>query len=86
MNLLVIFSLIKYFKQSIYFYFIGISSQLKNATGEKAFIECIYSHYETIQSDVFDIESRAGKLVNEIRLRKGLKQQIPSLDNYIDKL
>lgn len=33
-----------------------------------------------------DVESKVGKIVQDIRKRKGLKEGIPPLDNYLDKL
>jgi hypothetical protein len=33
-----------------------------------------------------DLEGKIGKLVQEIRKRKGMKDGLPALDNYLDKL
>jgi len=39
-----------------------------------------------IIGDPFDKASKSGQLVEKIRKRKGLKEVIPALDNFIDKL
>jgi hypothetical protein len=39
-----------------------------------------------INSDPFEASSKAGVLVEQIRKRKGLEKDIPSLDLFLDKL
>jgi hypothetical protein len=39
-----------------------------------------------LDTDPFNPQSKAGELVNKIRVRKGLKAGIPELDNFLDKL
>jgi len=39
-----------------------------------------------LTSDPFDSTSKAGTLVDAVRKRKGLKEGIPLLENFIDKL
>jgi elongation factor 2 len=46
----------------------------------------IFDHWQTIESDPFDPLTRSGKLVDEIRKRKGLKIGVPPLENFLDKL
>jgi len=55
-------------------------------TAGQAFPQCVFSHWQQVQGDVFEGDSKAGALVKGIRMRKGLKEGIPSLDNYHDKL
>jgi elongation factor 2 len=55
-------------------------------TAGQAFPQCVFSHWQQIQGDVFESETKAGSIVKQIRVRKGLKEGIPALDNYIDKL
>ena len=64
----------------------GFTSALRGQTQGQAFPQCVFDHWSTIQADPFDLESKSGKIVTEIRKRKGLKEGIPALDNYIDKL
>ena len=39
-----------------------------------------------MQGDVFEAGSKAKAIVEGIRKRKGLKLEVPALDNYMDKL
>jgi len=39
-----------------------------------------------VEGDPCDPSSRAGQLVLEVRRRKGLKEEVPSLDDLVDKL
>jgi len=64
----------------------GFTAALRGATAGKAFPQCIFSHWQIIQGDPFDPTSKTAQLVNDIRKRKGLKEGIPTLDNFMDKL
>lgn len=66
--------------------FLGFTGHLRSLTAGQAFPQCVFSHWQMIQGDVFDVESKSGSIVKQIRIRKGLKENIPALDNYIDKL
>ena len=70
----------------ILFIYQGFTSHLRGLTAGQAFPQCVFSHWQQIQGDVFDTESKSGQIVKQIRARKGLKENIPSLDNFIDKL
>jgi elongation factor 2 len=45
----------------------------------------VLDHWDIVSGDPFNSESVGGKLVEEIRLRKGLKPGIPALQNFIDQ-
>lgn len=64
----------------------GFTSHLRGLTAGQAFPQCVFSHWQQIQGDVYVGETKAGSLVKQIRARKGLKEGIPALDNFIDKL
>ncbi len=64
----------------------GFTGFLREKTGGKAFPNCVFDHWEVILGDVANTESRIFKLVNEIRKRKGLKEGIPDVNLYLDKL
>jgi len=63
----------------------GLTSSLREHTQGKAFPQCLFDHWEMIKGDVFEEGSVAQNLVKEIRKRKGLKDEIPTLDQFIDK-
>jgi elongation factor 2 len=64
----------------------GFTQHLRSMTSGRAFPQCVFDHWETIATDPFDSNSKAGQLVDAIRKRKGLKPGIPTLDNFLDKL
>jgi elongation factor 2 len=46
----------------------------------------VFDHWEELSGDPLDPKSKAGETAANIRKRKGLKPEIPGLDNFIDKL
>jgi elongation factor 2 len=64
----------------------GFTQQLREMTSGRAFPQCVFSHWQIINSDPFETTSKAGILVEQIRKRKGLAKDIPSLDLFLDKL
>lgn len=64
----------------------GFDGDLKGATAGNAFVECQFSHWQTIDSDPLEEGSYANTIVKEIRKRKGLKEEIKSAESYLDKL
>ena len=64
----------------------GFTQALREVTSGRAFPQCVFDHWEQLKGDPFDETSLAGKLVKDIRARKGLKEGIPALDNFLDKL
>jgi elongation factor 2 len=64
----------------------GFSGTLRAATSGQAFPQCVFDHWEMLNSDPYDSSTQSGTLVTEIRKRKGLKDQITPLSEYEDKL
>ncbi|KAL6107735.1 elongation factor 2b-like [Pungitius pungitius] len=64
----------------------GFTADLRSNTGGKAFPQCVFDHWQILPGDPLDPASKPGVVVAEIRKRKGLKEGIPALDNYLDKL
>jgi elongation factor 2 len=64
----------------------GFTADLRSNTGGQAFPQCVFDHWQILAGDPFDANSRPAQVVAETRKRKGLKEGIPSLDNYLDKL
>jgi elongation factor 2 len=46
----------------------------------------MFDHWQTLDADPYNPDSKAGELVDKIRKRKGLKPGIPELENFLDKL
>ncbi|KAJ7923812.1 putative eukaryotic translation elongation factor [Mycena leptocephala] len=66
--------------------FFGLSAALREATGGKAFPQCVFDHWAVIPGSPLDKGSKLEDIVTKIRTRKGLSPNIPALDNYLDKL
>ena len=64
----------------------GFTQALRAATSGRAFPQCVFDHWEQLNGDPFEEGSKAHELVARIRARKGLREGIPLLDNFIDKL
>ncbi|XP_061694308.1 elongation factor 2b isoform X2 [Syngnathoides biaculeatus] len=64
----------------------GFTADLRSNTGGQAFPQCVFDHWQILQGDPRDPTSKPAEVVAEIRKRKGLKEGIPPLDNYLDKL
>jgi elongation factor 2 len=64
----------------------GFTQALRAATSGRAFPQCVFDHWEQLNGDPMEADSKANQLVEGIRKRKGLKPGIPGLDNFIDKL
>jgi len=64
----------------------GFTQALRAATSGRAFPQCVFDHWEELGGDPLDDSSKAGILCTSIRTRKGLKPNVPGLDNFIDKL
>ncbi|ETE56760.1 Elongation factor 2, partial [Ophiophagus hannah] len=64
----------------------GFTADLRSNTGGQAFPQCVFDHWQILPGDPFDSTSRPSQVVSETRKRKGLKEGIPALDNFLDKL
>jgi len=64
----------------------GFTADLRSHTGGQAFPQCVFDHWQILQGSVLETGSKPYKIVQDTRKRKGLKEAIPTLDNYLDKL
>ncbi|AFP65695.1 elongation factor EF-2 (nucleomorph) [Chroomonas mesostigmatica CCMP1168] len=64
----------------------GFTADLRAATSGQAFPQCVFDHWQIIQGDPLDKTDKTFGLVSSIRKRKGLKEEIPGVENYYDKL
>jgi elongation factor 2 len=64
----------------------GFTGTLRAATSGQAFPQCVFDHWDMLGSDPYDANTQAGKLVLDIRKRKGTREFIPPLNEYEDKL
>eukprot|EP01137_Pigoraptor_chileana_P031525 Opistho-2@19440 len=64
----------------------GFTADLRSHTGGQAFPQCVFDHWQILPGDVFDVTSKPRQVVEGCRKRKGLKEGVPDLDQYYDKL
>lgn len=67
----------------------GFSKSLAEATGGAAFSQLQFDHWQAMEGgdhDFRDVETKLGKTIHAIRVRKGLAPEVPPLDRYLDKL
>ena len=63
----------------------GFTAHLRSLTSGQAFPQSSFSHWEIINQNPFDLKSKAYEITMAIRKRKGLKEELPILSDYIDK-
>ncbi|ELU04840.1 hypothetical protein CAPTEDRAFT_21323 [Capitella teleta] len=64
----------------------GFTSTLRANTGGQAFPQCVFDHWQQLPGDPYEPTSRPGVVIAAARKRKGLKEGIPPLENFYDKL
>ncbi|XP_033740438.1 elongation factor 2-like [Pecten maximus] len=64
----------------------GFTELLRSVTGGQAFPQLVFDHWQVLPGDPLDAKSKAGMIVKATRKRKGLNQEIPALENFLDKL
>lgn len=64
----------------------GFTADLRSNTGGQAFPQCVFDHWQVMQGDPLDISSKAYQICQDTKKRKGLKEGLPDLSNYLDKL
>ncbi|EEC20173.1 elongation factor, putative [Ixodes scapularis] len=64
----------------------GFTADLRSNTGGQAFPQCVFDHWQILPGDPLDTKTRPHTVVMETRKRKGLKDSLPDLDQYFDKL
>ncbi|KAK0413175.1 hypothetical protein QR680_006644 [Steinernema hermaphroditum] len=64
----------------------GFTADLRSNTGGQAFPQCVFDHWQILPGDPMDGTSKPFQVVTDTRKRKGLKEGVPTLDNYLDKM
>jgi elongation factor 2 len=63
----------------------GFTAELRSNTGGQAFPQMIFDHWKVVQGDPLE-EGKTKEIIFATRKRKGLKLEMPNLDEYLDKL
>merc|ERR1712176_194144 len=64
----------------------GFTADLRSNTGGKAFPQCSFDHWEPMTGAPNDAGTKCNETVAAVRKRKGLKDGVPELKDYLDKL
>jgi len=64
----------------------GFTADLRSNTGGQAFPQCVFDHWQILPGDPFEEGSKPAGVVRDTRKRKGLKEGIPDVANYFDKM
>jgi len=64
----------------------GFTADLRSNTSGQAFPQCVFDHWKIVQGDVFDPSTKSYEIVMGIRKRKGMPEEVPPLDRFLDKL
>jgi len=64
----------------------GFTADLRSHTGGQAFPQCVFDHWQKIGGDPLDYSTKVGEIVKKTRARKGLKEFVPGLENFLDKM
>jgi elongation factor 2 len=64
----------------------GFTADLRGATGGQAFPQCVFDHWQVMSGPANEAGTKAYEIAKEVRVRKGLKETPPDLDDYLDKL
>jgi elongation factor 2 len=64
----------------------GFTADLRSNTGGKAFPQCSFDHWEPMTGDPYTAGNKCNETVLAVRKRKGLKEELPALGQYLHKL
>jgi elongation factor 2 len=64
----------------------GFTADLRSHTAGQAFPQCVFDHWQLMQGSPLDLNGKVGQIVRAVRKRKGLAEDIPPLDRFLDKL
>jgi elongation factor 2 len=66
----------------------GFTADLRSNTGGQAFPQCVFDHWQILPGDPLDqaSNSKPYQICQDTKKRKGLKEALPDLGNYLDKM
>jgi elongation factor 2 len=64
----------------------GFTADLRSHTSGQAFPQCVFDHWQTVQGDPTDPSQKVYQVCMATRKRKGLKEVLPVLEDYFDRL
>jgi len=64
----------------------GFTADLRQNTGGQAFPQCVFDHWQVLTGDPKENGTKTKQVMDDTRKRKGLKEGLPDVDQYLDKL
>jgi len=64
----------------------GFTADLRSQTSGQAFPQCVFDHWQVVATDPLEAGTKSYEIMMETRKRKGLKQVLPDLADFLDKL
>jgi elongation factor 2 len=64
----------------------GFTADLRSNTGGQAFPQCVFDHWQVFPGNPLEVGTKPYQVVQDTRKRKGLKEGLPDLSQYLDKL
>lgn len=65
----------------------GFTADLRSHTGGQAFPQSVFDHWQVLPGgSPLDSSTKPGQIVQGMRKRKGVKPEVPGVENYYDKL
>jgi elongation factor 2 len=64
----------------------GFTADLRMGTQGQAFPQCVFDHWQLMAGSPLDPTSKVNAIVKAVRKRKGLAEEIPTLDRFLDRL
>lgn len=64
----------------------GFTGDLRMATQGQAFPQCVFDHWQFMQGSPLDPTTKTNAIIKAVRKRKGLAEDIPPLDRFLDRL
>ena len=80
--------ILSHFSRKLSFILAGFTADLRSQTGGQAFPQCVFDHWQVMPGDPLDAASNSKpyQIVMDTKKRKGLKEAMPDLANYLDKM
>ncbi|CAF1487264.1 unnamed protein product [Adineta ricciae] len=63
----------------------GYTEELRHATSGTAFPQCQFDHWALLPGEPFELNTKCGQVVSEIRQRKALPEQVPAIETLVDR-
>jgi len=64
----------------------GFTDEIRSNIYGQAYPQCVYDHWQSLVGDPLEMGSKINQIVLQIRKHKGLSNEIPPLERFLDKV